>query len=239
MLKINERIDIVPGTNLKIIQDKTKFAYGIDAILLSNFVVPKGRVIDLGTGTGIIPLRISNAIQVDEIYGVEIQDEVADMASRSVELNELHKRIKILNKDLKSLQDVLPKASMDTVITNPPYMKLGSALVNSDENFAISRHEIACTLEDIMTVSSYLLKTLGKFYMVHRPDRLVDIICNMRKYNIEPKLITFIQPKRDKKPNLLLIQGTKGGGGDLKINKPLIVYNDDNKYTEEIKQIYY
>lgn len=238
MLNINERIDIVPGTRWKIIQDKNKFSYGIDAILLSSFAVPKGRVIDIGTGTGIIPLRISNNINVDEIYGVEIQDEVAAMANRSVHLNGLETKIKILNMDLKELKSEFTKDSVDTVITNPPYMKAGGALVNTDENFAISRHEIYCTLDDIMEISSYLLRPLGKFYMVHRPDRLVDIICDMRKYNIEPKEITFIQPKLSKKPNLLLIQGTKGGKVDLRINKPLIVYNEDNTYTEEIKEIY-
>ncbi len=238
MLKKDERIDIVPGTDLKIIQDKTKFSYGIDAILLSSFANPKGRVIDLGTGTGIIPLRISNNPNIDEIYGIEIQEEVADIANRSVDLNGLHKKVKILNMDLKELQDKFVKDSIDTVITNPPYMKSGGALVNTDANFAISRHEVYCTLDDILNISSYLLRPLGKFYMVHRPDRLVDIICDMRKYNIEPKEIVFIQPKLSKKPNLLLIQGTKGGKVDLKINKPLIVYNDDNTYTEEIKQFY-
>lgn len=237
MLNPNERIDIIPGTNYKIIQNKEKFSYGMDAILLSSFVKAKGVVVDLGTGTGIIPLRIYNEENVDIIYGVEIQEEVVNMAKRSVELNNLQDKIKILNADLKELTKHFKKASVDVVTTNPPYIKKG-ALINPAENFAISRHEIACTIEDIIKISSYLLKPLGKLYMVHRPNRLVDIIYNLRKYNIEPKYIRFVQPKIGKKPNLVLMECVKGGKPDLKFYDPLIVYNDDNTYTDEIFKIY-
>lgn len=237
MLNPNERIDIIPGTNYKIIQNKEKFSYGMDAILLSSFVKAKGVVVDLGTGTGIIPLRIYNEENVDIIYGVEIQEEVVNMAKRSVELNNLQDKIKILNADLKELTKHFKKASVDVVTTNPPYIKKG-ALINPSENFAISRHEIACTIEDIIKISSYLLKPLGKLYMVHRPNRLVDIIYNLRKYNIEPKYIRFVQPKIGKKPNLVLMECVKGGKPDLKFYDPLIVYNDDNTYTDEIFKIY-
>ena len=184
---MNQRIDIVPGSNYKIIQDSKKFSYGTDAIFLSSFAKAKGMVMDLGTGTGIIPLRLLDKGQVQYIYGVEIQDQVANLAKKSVEINKLQDKIKILHMDLKDLPNKFNKASFDVITTNPPYMKNGGALVNKDENFAMSRHEISCTLEDILRVSSYLLKPLGKFYMVHRPDRLVDIIYNMRQYNIEPK----------------------------------------------------
>lgn len=235
-LKENERIDIVPGSELKIIQNRDKFSYGTDAIFLSHFAKAKGRVVDLGTGTGIIPLRLVNNPKVDIIYGVEIQDEVAEMAKRSIGLNNLEDKIKILNLDLKQLE--FGKDTIDVVTTNPPYMKSGGALVNLEENFAISRHEIACTLEDIISVSEYLLKPLGKFYMVHRPDRLVDIMYLLRKHNIEPKYIRFVQPKINKKPNLLLIEGTKSGKPDLKFYDPLIVYNEDGSYTDEIYDIY-
>ena len=238
MIKENERTDIVPGSSLKIIQDKDKFSYGTDAIFLSYFAKSKGTVIDLGTGTGIIPLRLYAKDNVDIIYGVEIQDEVADMANRSMVLNNLEEKIKILNMDLKDLPTKFGKNTIDTITSNPPYMKSGGALINEDKNFAISRHEIACNLEDIIKVSDYLLKPLGKLFLVHRPDRLVDIIYLLRKYKIEPKYIRFVQPKIHKKPNLILIESVKDGKPDLKFYDPLIVYNEDNKYTKEIYKIY-
>ncbi|WP_313755676.1 tRNA1(Val) (adenine(37)-N6)-methyltransferase [Tissierella sp.] len=238
MLKENERIDIIPGSDLKIIQNKEKFSYGTDAIFLSHFAKGKGTVMDLGTGTGIIPLRLYAKDKVDKIYGIEIQEEVAEVAKRSIELNKLDDKISIINMDLKELPMKFGKSTMDTITTNPPYMKSGGALVNPKENFAISRHEITCTLEDIIRVTEYLLKPLGKFYMVHRPDRLVDIIYLLRKYKIEPKYIRFIQPKISKKPNLILIEAVKTGKPDLKFYEPLIVYNEDGTYTDEIYKIY-
>lgn len=239
MLKENEKIDMVPGTDYKIIQSKEKFSYGIDAILLSHFAQPKGKVVDLGTGTGIIPLRLVDKLEKGKIYGIEIQEEMADMAGRTVKLNSLEEKIEILHMDLKNLEGVFEKSSINTITTNPPYMKLGGALVNEDENFALSRHEIACSLEDIIKVSQYLLEPLGKLYMVHRPNRLVDIIYLLRKYKLEPKKIRFVQSKVDKKPNLLLIEGVKDAGADLKFHKPLIIYQEDNTYTDEIYEIYY
>lgn len=238
MIRENERIDIVPGTNYKIIQDKRKFSYGTDAIFLSNIVKAKGKIVDLGTGSGIIPIRLADKKNIEKIYGIEIQKEVAELAKRSVELNSLEKKIHILNMDLKNLDSYLNKNSIDVVTCNPPYMKKGDALINKDKNFAISRHEIACNLEDILYISNYLLKPLGKLYIVHRPNRLVDIFFTMRKYHIEPKWIRFIQPKREKKPNLILIEGVKGGKIDLKFHDPLIVYDENGKYTEEIHKIY-
>ena len=235
---MNQRIDIVPGTDYKIIQESNKFSYGTDAIFLSSIVKPKGLVMDLGTGTGIIPLRLLDKGEIQCIYGVEIQEEVANLAIKSVEINKLQNRIKILHMDLKDLANKFDKGTFDVVTSNPPYMKIGGALVNKDENFAISRHEIACNLEDILRISNYLLKPLGKFYMVHRPDRLVDIIYNMRQYNIEAKRIRFVQPKINKKPNLLLIEGLKDGKPHLKFDDPLIVYNEERSYTDEIYEIY-
>jgi len=237
-LKENERIDIVPGTSYKIIQNKKLFSYGTDAIFISDFAKPKGMVIDLGTGTGIIPLRLVDRGNVDKIYGIEIQDEVAQQAKRTIELNNLQDKIEILNMDIKDLHNRFNKSSFDVVVSNPPYMKLGGALINPEENFAISRHEIACNIEELIEKSSYLLKPLGKLYLVHRPDRMVDILYNMRKYDIEPKYIRFVQPKISKKPNLLLIEGSKGGKPDLKFHDPLVVYNEDGRYTDEINRIY-
>lgn len=238
-LGINERIDIVPGSDYKIIQNKEKFSYGTDAIFLSDFVKAKGSIVDLGTGTGIIPLRLyGDNPNIDKIYGIEIQNEVAEMASKSVKLNNLDEKIEIINMDLKDISERFGRNTIDIVTTNPPYMKFGGALINSESNFAISRHEIACSLDDIIKATEYLLKPLGKLYMVHRPDRLVDIMTLMRKYNIEPKYIRFVQPNRDKKPNLILIQGRKSGKADLKFYDPLIVYNEDGAYTDEIYKIY-
>lgn len=238
MMKKNERIDIVPGTEHKIIQDKSNFSYGTDAIFLSNIVKAKGKIVDLGTGSGIIPLRLINKKNINKIYGIEIQKEVADLAKKSIKLNNLDEKIEILNMDLKNLKDKFKKHSIDIVTCNPPYMKKGDALVNKEENFAISRHEIACNFEDILDVSAYLLKPLGKLYLVHRPNRLVDIFFYMRKYKIEPKWIRFVQAKREKRPNLILIEAVKNGKIDLKFHDPLIVYGEDGKYTDEIYKIY-
>ena len=232
------RIDLVPGTEYKIIQDKDLFSYGIDAILLSHFCKAKGVVVDLGTGTGIIPLRIADKQGVSLVYGVEIQEEVARMAQETVKLNSLQDRIKILHSDLKDLPETLGKASVDTVITNPPYMKPGGAIVNREDNFAISRHEIAATLEDIAAVGQYILKPLGKLYMVHRPNRLVDVLCTLRKHGLEPKYMQWVHPKPGKQPNLFMVEAVKGGKSDFKYRDPIVVYDENGKYNEEIYEIY-
>ena len=234
----NLSIDVVPGTNYKIYQNRDSFSYGTDAIFLSNFAKPIGLVMDLGTGTGIIPLRLIENKKIKKIYGVEIQESVAEMAKRSILLNNLQEKIEILNIDLKQLPGTFSKHSFDCVVSNPPYMKKGGAIVNNQDNFAISRHEIHCNLEDIIEVTAYLLRPLGKFFLVHRPDRLVDILCLMRQYKLEPKYIRFVQSKIGRKPNLLLIEAVKNAKKDLKYYDPLIVYNEDGTYTNEIYDIY-
>lgn len=234
----NLSIDIVPGTDYKIYQNRGNFSYGTDAIFLSHFAKASGLVMDLGTGTGIIPLRLIGNKKIKKIYGIEIQKEVAEMANKSIVMNNLEEKIEILNIDLKEIGDHFLKHTFDTVVSNPPYMKKGGAIVNSDDNFAISRHEIYCNLEDIIRISDYLLRPLGKIFLVHRPDRLVDILCLMRQYKIEPKYIKFVQSKIRKKPNLLLIEGVKHGKVELKYYDPLIVYNEDGTYTDEIYKIY-
>ena len=233
-----ERLDKVPGTPYEIIQDKRLFSYGVDAILLSFFAKPKGVVMDLGTGTGVIPLRLADDPNIKRIYGVELQEIVAEMAEKSVYLNKLEDKIQILNEDLRKLPESFPRASIDTIVTNPPYMKPGAALVNPEENHAYSRHELTCTLEDIMRVSGYLLKPLGKLYMVHRPNRLVDVLCEMRSNGIEPKLMTWVYPKPGKPANLFLVEGVKGGRRDLKYGDPITVYGEDGDYTDQIYAIY-
>lgn len=239
-IKKDERIDIIPGSDLKIIQNRKKFSYGMDAVLLSGFSSMKkeDRVVDLGTGTGIIPLLLQSRYKPRKIYGVEFQEEVANMAARSVHLNNLDEKIEILNMDLKNIPQVFNSNQFDVVTSNPPYMNKGGGIINSEYNFAISRHEIACTLEDIIEISSFLLKNGGKFFLVHRPHRLVDIVYLLRKYNIEPKEIQFVHPKVEEKPNLLLLKCRKGGKPELKFREPLYVYNEDNTYTDEIYKIY-
>lgn len=229
-------MDLVPGTKFNIIQNTNKFAYGIDAILLSEFARAKGIVVDLGTGTGIIPIRILARQKIEKIYGIEIQETVAEMASRSLDINKIEK-IEIINKDLKDLRELFPKHTVDTITSNPPYM-VAEGLLNPDENFAISRHEIKCNIYDIASISNYLLKPLGKIFLIHRPSRLVDIFHALRTNKIEPKRIRFIKPRQGKLANLVLIEGVKDGRPELRFEKDLIVYNEDGSYSEEIEEIY-
>ncbi len=240
ILKENERLDIIPGTKLNIIQNKNRFSYGIDAILLTSFIkIQKGsHVMDLGTGTGIIPLRLQGLYEPGRIIGVEIQQDMVEMATRSVYMNQLEDKIDIINMDLKDIPSRFKKSTFDIITSNPPYIKRGSGIVNPNKNFALSRHEISCTLEDIMRIAQYLLKNKGKLYLVHRPNRLSDIIWTAREYGLEPKTIQFIYPKANQAPNLLLLECIKGGNIDLKIEKPIVVYDDKGTYTEEIYQIY-
>lgn len=240
LIKENERLDIIPGTDLKIIQNRDKFCYGSDAVLISRFLKIKKNctIIDLGTGTGIIPLLIYSRNIVKKIYGIEIQKYMANMAKRSVLFNKLEDQIEIVNIDLKLLPSIFPMKSFDVVVSNPPYMSYGKGLINPKDSLALSRHEIACTLEDIIKISNYLLKDKGKLYLVHRPTRLVDIFWLLRKYKLEPKRIRFVHPSINKKPNLLLLESVKGGNPELRFENPLYMYNKDGSFTDEIYKIY-
>lgn len=235
-LKECERIDAVPGTNFSIIQNTRKFAYGIDAILLSEFARARGVLVDLGTGTAIIPIRIRARQKLGQIYGVEIQEEVADMARRSLELNKIED-IEIISGDLKDLPQHFGKHTVDTITSNPPYM-VEDGLLNPDESFAISRHEVKCNIFDIGEVAGYLLRPLGRIFLIHRPDRLVDIFHSLRSNGIEPKRIRFVEPRLGAVPNLVLIEGVKGGRPELRYEKTMRVYNEDGSYTDEIERIY-
>ena len=240
-LKENERIDDLEFKGLKIIQNKSGFCFGIDSVLLSDFaknIRNNAKVIDLGTGTGIINLLLSGKTKALGFVGVEIQEEVAEMAERSVELNNLEGKIKILNENILNLKEVYKPKSFDAVVTNPPYKKINTGLTNEDNKKLISRHEITASLKDFIHISAYLLKDYGEFYMVHRPDRLVDIFQLMREEKIEPKLIKFVYPKANKKTNLVLIKGVKNGKPFLEYDNILIVYNEDGSYTDEILRIY-
>ena len=240
-LKENERIDDLEFKNLKIIQNKDGFCFGIDSVLLSDFaknIRNNSKVIDLGTGTGIINILLSGKTNASEFIGVEIQEEVAEMAKRSIELNKLENKIKIINENILNLKELYKQKSFDVVVTNPPYKKINTGLVNDEDKKIISRHEITARLEDFINIASYLLKDYGEFYMVHRPDRHVDIFNIMRKEKIEPKLIKFVYPNKNKKTNLVLIKGVKNGNPFLEYENNLFVYNEDGTYTDDILKIY-
>lgn len=239
LLRQDERIDDLQINNLKIIQNPKGFCFGIDAVLLANFVELRKneKIIDLGTGTGIIPILMAGKSKYNHITAIEIQDKVADMAKRSVKLNNLDSRIKVLTMDLKDATKNLEVNTYDVVTTNPPYMH-PKGLLNPEDMKSISRHEVKCTLEDVISTGARLLKHLGRFYMIHRPQRLVDIMYYCRKYKLEPKKIQFIHPNFHKRPNLLLIECRKAAKSELKVLDPLYVYDDNGNYTKEIYEIY-
>ena len=240
-LKENERIDDLEYKDLKIIQNRDGFCFGIDSVLLSDFaknIRNNSKVIDLGTGTGILCILLSGKTKNTSFVGVEIQEEVAEMATRSVKLNKLENRIKILNENILNLRNIYKEKSFDAIVTNPPYKKINTGLVNTEDKKLISRHEITASLEDFVHIASYLLKDFGELYMVHRPDRLVDIFSIMRKEKIEPKLIKYVYPKNNKKANMVLIKGVKLANPFLEYEDNLTVYNEDGSYTDEILKIY-
>lgn len=237
----NERIDDLEYKNLKIIQNEKGFCFGIDSVLLSDFakgIKKNSTVVDIGTGTGIISILLSAKTDAKKIYGIEIQEDVANMAKRSIKLNNLEDKIEVLNINIKDVFEYLEPNKIDAIVTNPPYMKQNTGKVNEEKKKLISRHEIECTLEDIIQISYKLLKSNGEFYMVHRAERIVDILYNLRKYKLEPKVLRFIQARENKEPNLVLIKAVKNAGYQLSLENPLIVYNNDGSYTDEILEIY-
>ncbi len=239
-LNENEKIEDLQCRGLKIIQNKKWFCFGMDAVLLTNYCDIKNNstVVDLGTGTGIIPILLSGKRNYSKVYGLEIQPEVAEMAKRSVKLNDLQGKIEILNIDLKNALNYLEANSFDAVISNPPYKLYNSGIINPEDKKAISRHEIKSTLEDVISTASQLLKQYGRFYMVHRPDRLADIMCLLRKYRLEPKQIRFVHPRAAAKPNMILIRASKNGNPELIFDPPLYIYDDDGNYTKDVYEIY-
>jgi tRNA1(Val) A37 N6-methylase TrmN6 len=237
-----ERLDFLLAENLKVIQSPTVFAFSLDTVLLAKFAyvpIQKGNIIDLCTGNGVIPLLISRRSKA-KIAGVEIQNKIYDMAKRSIEYNKLTDQIQVINGDIKEMPKVLGHGKFDVVTCNPPYFPTPNTdEINNNEHLAIARHEIYCTLEDVIKVSSQLVRQGGKVAMVHRPGRLLDIITIMRRYKIEPKRLQFVYPKLGKEANTILVEGIKQGNPDLKILPPLIVYNEENEYTKELHKILY
>lgn len=240
-LKENERIDDLELQGLKIIQNIKGFCFGMDSVLLSDFakeIKENSKVIDLGTGTGILAILLSAKSKLGHVIGVEIQKEVADMAKRSVLLNHLENKIEIICEDIKNLKEKYLPNSFDIVITNPPYKKEGTGGLNERREKFIARHEITANLEDFIQISQFLLKDKGCFYMVHRPERLADIIITLKKYKLEPKELRFVQPSYIKEPNLILIKAIKNAKPFLKVQRPLYIYDENGNYTNEILKIY-
>ena len=240
-IKENERIDDLEYKGLKIIQNKEGFCFGIDSILLANFakeIKKESKIIDLGTGTGILGILLSAKIENLNIVGVEIQQEVYEMAKRSIALNHLEEKFNLIHASIKQLEDKVEMGTFDAVITNPPYKKNHSGLQSENEKKQISRHEITANLEDFIQNSVKLLKDKKDFYMVHRPERLADIMELLRKYKLEPKKLQLVHPQIGKAPNLLLIKATKNANPFLTIEKPLYIYQQDGQYTDEILNIY-
>ncbi len=240
LLKENERIDDLQRNNYKIIQNPNRFCFGMDAVLLSGFARARegDKVLDLGTGTGIIPLLMEAKTKASHLTGLEIQAESADMAARSVQLNGLSDKIEIVTGDIKEAVRLFGAASFDVVTCNPPYMTEHHGLQNEQTPMAIARHEILCTLEDIISQATKLLKPGGNFFMVHRPFRLAEIMVLMHQYRLEPKRMQLVYPYVDKEPNMVLIEGKRGSKPRMTVEKPLIVYKEPGVYTDEIYDIY-
>ena len=234
-----ERVDDLQN-GLFVIQDPKKFCFGMDAVLLSGFArVKRGEVaLDMGTGTGIIPILLSDRTDGEHFTGLEIQRECAEMADRSVRYNGLEDRVRIVEGDIKEAAGIFGAASFDVVTCNPPYMIEHHGLVNPDNAKMIARHEVYCTLEDIIVQTAKLLKNSGKFYLVHRPFRLAEIFYLLVKYGLEPKRMQMVHPYIDKEPNMVLIEAMKGAKSRITCEPPLIVYEKPGVYTKQIYDIY-
>ena len=240
LLREGERLDDLNRNGLQIIQNPSKFCFGMDAVLLSGFArAGKGDLVaDLGTGTGIIPILMSAKTEAAHLTGLEIQAESADMARRRVAYNHLEEKISIEEGDIKEASRLLGAASFDVVTSNPPYMEYTGGLKNPELPKAIARHEVLCSLEDVVREASRLLKTGGHFFMVHRPFRLVEIFEVMTRYHLEPKRMKMVYPFADREANMVLVEGVRGGRPMLKVEKPLIVYEKPGVYMPEIYDIY-
>ncbi len=239
-IREDERVDDLQRNHYQIIQKKKGFCFGMDAVLLSGFarVREKECMVDLGTGTGILPILLAAKTKGEHFTGLEIQEAVAEMAARSVQLNGLEERVKIVQGDIKEASRIFGRASFDVVTSNPPYMVNHHGLKNPNLGKAISRHEILCTWEDVVRETSLLLKSGGRFYVVHRPRRLAEIICVLKKYGLEPKKMKMVHPFVDKDANMVLIEAVKGGGAMMEVEAPIVVFREPGVYSEEISTVY-
>lgn len=247
-LEENERIDELNIDGLRVIQNKEYFLFGMDSVLLSNFV--KGVkstdiIVDLGTGSMVIPIILSTKTTAKKIVGVEIQQEMYDLAVRNISLNKLQEKLSVIQEDVTNVKEVLGKVkditkeeTVDVVISNPPYKQIGTGTTNINSVKYIARHEDKCKLEDIFKLGSKLLKSKGKMYIVHKPERIADLISFARKYNLEAKRIRFMQAKIDKVASLVMIEYIKDGGIEARVESVLIEYDDSDNYTKDILDIY-
>ena len=235
-----ERIDDLQIKGYRIIQNPDLFCFGVDAVLLADFArVPKnGKALDLGTGNGVIPMLMEARNEEASYVGLEIQEESASLARRSIEMNGQQQRISVVTGDIKNAAAIFGGSTFDTVTVNPPYMNENHGLINDYSPMAIARHELLCTLEDIIENSAKILRPGGNFFMIHRPHRLVDIISLLRQYRMEPKKMRFVQPFEGKEPTMVLIEASRGGKAHLKVLPPLIIHKNTKEYTEEIYKIY-
>ena len=241
LVRAGERLDDLGRKGYRIIQDPKKFCFGMDAVLLSSFADAKEgeRVLDLCTGNGILPILLEAKTAGESFVGLEIQEESASLARRSVSYNHLDDKIEIVTGDLKDASKIFGASSFDVVTSNPPYMIGGHGLKNPDDAKMIARHEVLMELEDLIRETAKLLKPQGRCYFVHRPFRLVEILSLMHEYKIEPKRMRLVYPYADKEPNMVLIEGIRGGKPRLTVEKPLIVYKEENVYTDEVKNLYF
>ncbi len=239
-LKPGERIDDLQRNGYQIIQNPEKFCFGMDAVLLTGFAKAneKDVLLDIGTGTGIIPLLMSAKYCCAHLTGLEIQEESADMARRSVAMNELQDRIDIVTGDVREADKIFKSASFDCITCNPPYMIGQHGLTNPEAPKAIARHEILCTFEDVVKAAAKLLKTGGHFYLVHRPFRLAEIMTKLSQYKLEPKRMQLVYPYVDKEPNMVLLEAVRGGKPRMTVEKPLIIFEAPGVYTSEIRDVY-
>lgn len=239
-LKQGERLDDLQIKGYRIIQSPGRFCFGMDAVLLSSFAKVKTgeRALDLGTGTGILPILLEAKNKGDSYTGLEIQEESADMARRSVQYNHLEDKVRIFTGDIREAAALFGAASFHVITVNPPYMIGDHGLKNENEAKYIARHEVLCTLEDVLRESGKLLGNKGRFYMVHRPFRLAEILSGMSRHRIEPKRMRLVHPYIDKEPNMVLLEGVKGAHPRMTVEPPLVVYNKDGTYTEELLELY-
>lgn len=237
-----ERVDDLQLNGLKLIQNPDWFCFGVDAVLLADYsannIKKDSRVLDLCSGNGIIPILLSQKSSAKSIVGLEIQEQVCEMASRSVRLNGLEQKISMVCGDLKDAVDLFGKSSFQYITCNPPYKEAGGGLTTNTDTTTLARHEILCTLEDVVRVSSNILEPQGKLCMIHRPERLVDIIYMMKKHNLEPKRLRFIHPYPEKTATMILIEGVRQGRPKLFLDPPLYIYEEKGVYSKEINKIY-
>lgn len=239
-LKNDERIDELQRNGYRIIQDPERFCFGMDAVLLTGFANARetDKLLDLGTGTGIIPILMEAKYKCAHLTGLEIQPESADMASRSVALNDLSSKIDIVTGDIKEADTLFEAASFDVITCNPPYMIGMHGIQNPEGPKAIARHEVLCTFDDVARVAAKLLKPGGHFFLVHRPFRLPELITTMSKYKLESKRMQLVYPFVDKEPNMVLLEAIRGGKPRMTVEKPLIVYKEPGVYMPEIYDVY-